>query len=428
MINSVFDNIFFEFGDLLEVKTQSLVARYNRALEKLTGKTTSLVNFHIDCTGFSPEIAKELNDDDYLDAHGMNKKFILVSMEQVDKDIVSTHFSSTMFMLKRFYNDNYRSLVSLTARDAVIGELDNKQFKANKAIDVIKSNIVHIEVDTSDDLLQKTEQCMKHVENVIDGDAWDDDSELESIISLSKDCGSLLKNDGLPRHQVYDRHYYYTKLFGGMYVFDDNDDLVIIVEDPLFNPSEHGINSDSVIFINEEKKVFSFLKNKGWINSLSFEKLRGRLDQIELKLMHSVLDKFIKKSDIKNFAYMDTQAIKNYVCDHYEDMPRDFIRLERLVNSLANNDEDIISNNEYRWFSHEVSTEVPNKLYALLNHLMSNFSTYSYFRMFVYNRQRFEELYKSWTDAKKEYIKTYLYDGSDVINELRSKQNVDLGV
>ena len=53
------------FGNLFEVSSSALVGRYNRALEHLTGKTTELTEFHIDISGFSPEIGDELGDLNY---------------------------------------------------------------------------------------------------------------------------------------------------------------------------------------------------------------------------------------------------------------------------------------------------------------------------------------------------------------------------
>ena len=44
------------FGNLVEVSSPALIERYNRALKRLTGKTTELTDFHIDISGFSPEI------------------------------------------------------------------------------------------------------------------------------------------------------------------------------------------------------------------------------------------------------------------------------------------------------------------------------------------------------------------------------------
>jgi hypothetical protein len=54
------------FGNLFHVSSPALVERYNRALKHLTGKTTKLTDFHIDISGFAPEIGEELNDPLYL--------------------------------------------------------------------------------------------------------------------------------------------------------------------------------------------------------------------------------------------------------------------------------------------------------------------------------------------------------------------------
>ena len=67
------------FGNLFHVASPALVERYNRALKHLTGKTTALTDFHVDISGFSPEIGDELGDDHYLNHAGVNRQFILLS-------------------------------------------------------------------------------------------------------------------------------------------------------------------------------------------------------------------------------------------------------------------------------------------------------------------------------------------------------------
>ena len=61
------------FGNLFHVASPALVERYNRALEHLTGKKTALSDFHIDVSGYSPEIGHELGDDHYLNHAGVNR-------------------------------------------------------------------------------------------------------------------------------------------------------------------------------------------------------------------------------------------------------------------------------------------------------------------------------------------------------------------
>ena len=70
------------FGNLVPVVSPILVERYNRALKRLTGKTTALTDFHIDISGYSPEIGDDLGDDLYLNHEGVNRQFILLTTEQ----------------------------------------------------------------------------------------------------------------------------------------------------------------------------------------------------------------------------------------------------------------------------------------------------------------------------------------------------------
>ena len=59
-----------------------LVERYNHALEAFGLPKTKRSTFRVDATGFSPEIAEEFKDEQYLDPLGVNRRFIIVTPEQ----------------------------------------------------------------------------------------------------------------------------------------------------------------------------------------------------------------------------------------------------------------------------------------------------------------------------------------------------------
>lgn len=110
------------FGNLYEVSAPSMVARYNRALEHLTGKRTALEAFHVDISGFSPEIGDELDDIHYLNPHGCNRQFILLSIEQKTAPLLNARFSTSRSILKRFIEDNEDS--SLRFRSAIASSVN----------------------------------------------------------------------------------------------------------------------------------------------------------------------------------------------------------------------------------------------------------------------------------------------------------------
>jgi hypothetical protein len=82
------------FGNLIHVASPALVERYNRALKHLTGRTTSQTDFHIDISGFSPEIGDELGDPLYLNHNGVNRQFILLTTQQKTAPLLDAKFST----------------------------------------------------------------------------------------------------------------------------------------------------------------------------------------------------------------------------------------------------------------------------------------------------------------------------------------------
>lgn len=99
------------FGNLFHVGSQALVERYGRALLHLTGKSTSLREFHIDISGYSPEIGDELEDHYYLNHGGVNRQFILLTVEQKYCPLLNAQFSTNRDILRRFIDANEQQLL-----------------------------------------------------------------------------------------------------------------------------------------------------------------------------------------------------------------------------------------------------------------------------------------------------------------------------
>ncbi len=424
MIN-VFNDIVFQYGNLIEVKSPFLIERYNRALKHLTGEVTNLSSFHIDCAGFSPEVADELGDYDYLNIHGVNKRFILITMKQLEIDIARTHFSSSMHMLKSFYRDNKKALTSLTASDVVFGELDNKQFKAKNVLDMLISDTIYISAETSKGIVEKSKSCEEKVNSVFCKGNWKNDELLNEIIELSKDCGNIIKNTPVPQKLTYKRENYYTTLFGGMYVFNINGQKTVLTEDVLFNPLENCDDVDALNEINfmpldSKNKVYQFLIENKLIERVPFDTLTNRVDEFELKLLHSVLDEYlIDTHSNKEFSYLNQTAVKTYIAENYDHLPDRFYHLERFVSALNHKNKAEAENKKYQEYFHKPSSHLSGPDYALVSHLICHFKKHSYLSAYIYNRTLFEKRFSTWSEHMQNYVKTYLYDHSNVLTDLK---------
>ena len=182
------------FGNLIEVSSPALVERYNRALEHLAGKRTTLTDFHIDISGYSPEIGDELGDDRYLNPNGCNRQFILLTTAQKTAPLLNVTFSTSRGVLRQFIDANEAQLFALTARDAVAGELANSVYEVSNPARLLDIRHITIEADTLGGHLAdaaKLGQMFDRFRKEPTG--WRDDVLIAEMIGLAKRTGDVTR-------------------------------------------------------------------------------------------------------------------------------------------------------------------------------------------------------------------------------------------
>jgi len=210
------------FGNLFEVASPALVDRYNRALHKLTGKTTKLTDFHVDLSGYAPEIGVELGDDLYLNANGCNRQFILLSTEQRTAPLLNAKFSQSREILRQFITDNAAELFALTARDAVCGELANSVFDLSSPAKLFDIRKIRVEADTTGSHVAEARKLADRIVRFrTQPDAWWDDVLVAEIIELAKTTGDVTRAPIALKPLTVDQGNFWTSHFGGLYIFRD---------------------------------------------------------------------------------------------------------------------------------------------------------------------------------------------------------------
>ena len=210
------------FGNLFHVDSSALVDRYNRALHHLTGKRTELDDFHVDISGYSPEVGDELDDHLYLNHAGVNRQFILLSMEQRTAPLLNTKFSTSRDILKQYFTRNEAQLFALTARDAVAGELVNSVYDVSTPARLFDIRRVTVEADTTAGTVRDAEKLGRMVERFKTAqDGWYDDLLIAEMIELAGKTGDVVRNPVKLEQMRFDQRNFWTAHFGGLYVFQD---------------------------------------------------------------------------------------------------------------------------------------------------------------------------------------------------------------
>ena len=208
------------FGNLIRVDSPVLVERYNRALKALTGKQTKLEEFHVDISGYSPEIGDELDDPLYLNHQGVNRQFILLTTEQETAPLLDAKFSTSRGILKQFIAKNRAQLFALTARDAVAGDLVNTVYQVESAARLFDIRQIEVEADTTSGTVATAAELRDLIQEFKTKEGkWYDDVLIAQMIELAKQTGDVTRNPVALDRMTFTQDNFWTDHFGGLYVF-----------------------------------------------------------------------------------------------------------------------------------------------------------------------------------------------------------------
>ena len=210
------------YGRLLTIDEPHLIERYNKALKAFGEKPTKLKKFDIDRTGFSPEIAEEKDDFDYLDPNGVNRRFIILTPAQTELPVVHTAFSNTDELIYEFFADNSRAIDATTIKDVIFGEIEDSVSQVDDIEDLLSINQVEFRVMSANDTLGKAAELRTLVDRLKgEPEAWRDNELLNRMVELAKDTGDIRENALVPDQVVFRHNAFWTSHFGGIYVFVD---------------------------------------------------------------------------------------------------------------------------------------------------------------------------------------------------------------
>ncbi|QFT80255.1 hypothetical protein FIU89_06485 [Roseovarius sp. THAF27] len=388
------------FGNLVHVASPALVERYNRALKHLTGKTTSLTDFYVDISGFSPEVGHELGDDLYLNHAGVNRQFILLTTEQKRAPLLNAQFSTSRGILKQFIEENEPALFALTARDAVAGELVNSVYDMSSPARLFDIRRITIEADTTNGALRQAEKLDEKVERFMsEEDAWFDDVLIAEMIELAGQTGDVLRNPIDLKEMSFEQRNYWTDHFGGVYLFQDLElPGVICVSDKTPFESER---IEYVFGIDERNRIASFLDLNGLVEPIV--KARGidasaiLRQKMDFMLVDALADEGVE------FAGRSRAEMRRLARRHSDLLPEEFHTLNALLNWAENGGPwPVISSDNPAYFY--TLRAAANKDADLVNMLLAELAPKDVRQLFICHKSLFYRRYETWADTKRAYV------------------------
>jgi len=410
------------YGQLIEVRNRAMRERYNRALEYLTGRTTALPAFHIDLSGFSPEVAEELENPLYLNPNGVNKKFILLTTGQARLPALDTQFTSSATILKRFIADNREPLFALSTRDVVFGELANSTYKIDSVADLLAINRIRVEVHTTKEIIAKAKELEALIARFqADDEAWHDEAVLRTMVDLAKVTGDIRRHPVVPTKCEFSQPNYFTNHFGGLYVFLDTRPPTLISLDPAFEARlASGRPAVEHIAIADRAAVARFLADRKLIAFLG-EGIGDPVGLLREKAGFVAYDALARSGAIDSATAFDDEAFKRLIYQQFDAFPQEFRSLSEAVRTLENDPQALLGAMPADIFFYLVrSSNHADR--ELVNHLLAQFTPFDFRQSYICNRALFERHYAEWPLAKQAVVADYLarhYAGAEAALEER---------
>lgn len=394
------------YGRMMTVAEPHLIERYNQALTGFGLKKTKLKRFRIDMSGYSPEVAEELKDPQYLDPHGINRRFIILSPNQVELPVVHTSFSNTGELLHQFFEGNAKAINALTIKDVIYGEIEDPILEARDIEDLLAIEQVEFKVFTGQNLAKQALELRLLMDRLKkDPDAWRDDDMLNTMVDLARSTGDIRNNDLVPNEVVFRHNTFWSSHFGGVYVFIDERETTVIGD-----PSAPGFRRSrpwQVHYIdrNDLDMVYRFLVDTGRVDIPrgSWIERTGYLDhRIETLLTMLAFHKDPKgRHDPLSKRWMKTWVNSNTKLVEKEGTLPFLLWAKREYESWASVDLDEIDARGRFILSR---AKPGNDDQWLVNRLISDYVPFDFVTRYIFNKPAFYGDYEGWGDGLKEHV------------------------
>ncbi len=392
-------------GGLLRITARHLIERYNQALAGFGLPATKLDNFRIDRMGYSPEVAEELGDRQYLDPKSINRRFIILTPEQKDLPVIHTAFSNTSLLMHRFFERNARVIQVLTIKDVLFGEIEDSVLEAENIEDLLSIEQVEFKVYTAQNLTAQATELRTLVDRLMkEPDAWRNDDMLERMVVLASSTGDIRQNRIVPQEVIFRHNTFWTEFFGGLYIFIDEKQTTVIGD-----PSAPGFKRSrpwqvSYIDARDGDLVYRFLLETGrvdvprgsWIERSNF------IDHRIEMLVASVSSEL--EPDEKPSA--DRRWLKSFVNRHADVFEEEgtlpFLNwAKRELSNWSRIELDEIDARG-RYLLSRAKPGHPD--HWLVNRLIADYVPFDFMCRFIFNKPAFYDDYREWPEKYREYV------------------------
>lgn len=392
-------------SELIQVSGK-LVERYNQCLLKLGFEATKLKSFSIDGIGWSPEIAEEKKELNYLNHGEANPHGIIITPLQKGKPVYVPTHSFDRDMMQLAFKMYGNQINDITRDCAICLDFDQDIDTFYEPLDILKYDAIFIRFHLINDLNKIQEEQLQLVEKFYSGNNFIDENIHDQLLKSAKTHGDLRNRQLVLEPLVFKTNSFFAKTFGGVYLLRDFIKTIVVFEDKeAHKEAIKNTDYDVLIYHINQPELVEKLKShliiecnlEVAVNTPRYERIKKMMFYNELKdTKHPIKD--ILEDKVLSRKYLNTidaSALKRV--NGVE------IYLERLERSNAFKIQDLIDQSFY-FALHEPHSALEVTHLDLIWKLLVNIAPKDVLFLYWYDKEQFYKTYETWDESFQDWV------------------------
>ncbi|MFK7834416.1 MAG: DUF6638 family protein [Winogradskyella sp.] len=383
-----------------------LVERYNKCLNTLGFSETKLTAFNIDGVGWSPEIAEEKKNTQYLNHGDANPHGIIITPLQKGKPVYLPFHSFDREMMQHVFRTHGQKINDITRDSAICIDFDQNIDVFYEPLDILKYDNVNITFRLIDNLEQIQKEQLQLVEKFNRENNFIDEDLHKQLLDSATTYGDLRERD-LGLHALnFSTSSFYTRAFNGVYLLRDFIKPIVVFEsEAAYKEAIKDTIHDVLIYHIEQPELVDKLKDhiiiecdlEQMVKTPNYDRIKKyELVQFLKDTEHSIKDILNDKVLFKSYLNkIDINARKQVMSVE--------LYLEKLERSNAYKIEDIVEPSVY-FALHQPHSSLSAEHRDLIHKLLINISPKDVLFLYWYDKEQFYKSYDTWDDSFRDWV------------------------
>ncbi|WP_296316779.1 DUF6638 family protein [Winogradskyella sp. UBA3174] len=383
-----------------------LVERYNKCLKTLGFSETKLTSFSIDGVGWSPEVAEEKNDVQYLNHGDANPHGIIISPLQKGKPVYLPFHSFDREMMQQVFRTHGQKINDITRDSAICIDFDQDIDVFYEPLDVLKYDDVSITFRLIDNLEGKQKEQLRLIEKFKTGNNFIDEAIHKELLDSAATYGDLRDRD-LSLHALqYSTSSFFTRAFDGVYLLRDFIKPIVVFERmEVYKEAIKDTIHDVLIYHISQPELVDKLKDhiiiqcdlESIIKTPNYDRIKKfELNRFLKDTEHPVKD--ILNNNVLFKSYLNKIDIKTR-----KQVMGVELYLEKLERSNAFKVEDMVEQSLY-FALHQPHSSLSAEHRDLIHKLLINISPKDVLFLYWYDKEQFYKSYETWDNSFRDWV------------------------